>query len=398
MPTEHPIRRHAAQLSALCALIALIGCDSFEAAPVTFTQADIVTAGEVHTLTVDDRVFASLPASPPSADPARVALGRDLFWDPILSGNRDVACATCHLPEHGYTDGQFRAIGVGGSRRGNARTVGHTGRVSRNSQTVLNTAWNGIDAAGAFDPTAAPMFWDNRTLSLAAQALEPIRSREEMRGDGFTVAEMETEVVNRLNGISDYTLAFNATFGSSPITLDQVAQALAAFQRTLVANNAPFDRWMRGEPGAMTDRQLSGMQEFARAGCADCHSGPLFSDFQLRVLGAQEGQGLTTPDNGDGNFAFRTPSLRQLAFTAPYFHAGQFATLGQAINFYDERRDSANPNVPSSALDPDLLQVPEMEGGRGALLEDFLDALNDDSFDRSEPTSVPSGLSPGGFP
>ncbi|MEM9605072.1 MAG: cytochrome c peroxidase [Pseudomonadota bacterium] len=392
-----PLLGPAALVVASLATAVLVGCDDFDPAAVNFTQDDVVAVGDVRTLDVQGRTFTSLPENGPVVNPLEAALGRDLFWDPILSGNRDVACATCHLPEHGYTDGQFRSIGVGGSGRGANRVVGHTRRVPRNAQSVLNTAWQGIDVLGNVDPTTAPMFWDNRVTTLEAQALEPIRSREEMRGDNFTVAQMEAEVVNRLNGIAAYSTAFNTAFGSAPITLEQVGRALAAFQRTLVANNAPFDRWMRGEPNAMTPNQLSGMVEFAASGCADCHSGPLFSDHQLRVLGVREGQGLAQPDDGDGNFAFRTPSLRQLDFTGPFFHAGQFATLGQAVDFYDERRSSDNPNVPSSALDPELLQVPEMEDGRGAIIADFLRALNDPGFDRSEPATVPSGLSPGGF-
>lgn len=218
-----------------------------------------------------------------------------------------------------------------------------------------------------------------------------------MRGDNFSSLEIEAEVVTRLQGIAEYTTAFEAAFGGGAITIERVAQALAAFQRTLVANNSPFDRWMRGEAGALSNRELSGMAEFARSGCADCHSGPLFSDHQLRVLGVREGQGLTEPDSGGSDFAFRTPSLRQLDFTGPYFHAGQFASLGQAVDFYDERRSSENPNVPSTALDPEVLEVPGMEDGRGAILADFLRALNDPGFDQSEPEAVPSGLSPGGF-
>ncbi|MEM6987066.1 MAG: cytochrome-c peroxidase [Pseudomonadota bacterium] len=393
--TKRPVLPKVLALLATTTL--LTSCDDFNAAPVNFSQADIVAVGDVRTLEVQGRTFTSLPASPPAVDARQAALGRDLFWDPILSGNRDVACATCHLPEHGYTDGQPRAIGVGGSGRGSMRVVGHTDRVRRNTQTVLNAVWNGIDSLGAFDPNTAPMFWDNRTRTLEAQALEPIRSREEMRGGAFTESQIEAEVVARLNGIAAYTQAFNDAFGSTPITIDQVATALANFQRTLVANNTPFDRWMRGEPNAMTPNQLSGMVEFAASGCADCHSGPLFSDFQLRVLGTPEGAGLLQPDTGDGNFAFRTPTLRQLDATGPFFHAGQFATLEAAVNFYDESAVTDNPNVPSTSLDPLLQNVPEMEDGRGAILVDFLRALNDDSFDKTEPATVPSGLSPGGF-
>ncbi len=378
--------------------VTIAGCDGFTPAAVNFSQSDLVQVGEVSTLDIQGRIISSLPENPPEVDSAQAELGRLLFWDPVLSGDRDVACATCHLPENGYTDGQAQAIGVGGNGRGSDRVVGHTGVVPRNSQTVLNTAWNGIDVFGVFNAAAAPMFWDNRTLGLQAQAIEPIRSTQEMKGELFTEDSILPEIETRLNNIPAYRTLFLEAFGSADVVIDNVALALASFQTTLVANNSPFDQWMRGNDDAMTERQLSGMQEFVTAGCADCHSGPLFSDFQTHVLGVREGAQVTEPDSGDGNFAFRTPSLRQLAFTAPYFHAGQFVTIDSAINFYDERRRSENPNVSSSSLDDELLDVPEMDDGRGAIIGDFLQTLNDELFDRTIPSEVPSGLPPGGFP
>ena len=392
----------------VAASLALAACDDFSPAPVEFDQGDVVAVGDVHTLELRGRVLSSLPATPPEADPAKVALGRQLFWDPILSGDRDVACATCHLPDFGYTDGRRRSIGVGGVGRGPGRVAGSVPLVDRNAQSVLNTAWNGIDELGRHDVDAAPMFHDNRVAGHAAQAVEAIRSLREMRGENVAEAAIDAELAARLGRIPEYALAFGELYGGGadraaggavaavPITLDAVGDALGHFQRTLVANASPFDRWMRGEPDAMSAAEVSGMQEFVIAGCADCHSGALFSDFETRVLGIEEGAGVSAPDDGDGGFAFRTPTLRQLAFTAPYFHAGQRATLGAAVDFYDERRRSSNPAVPSSALDPELLEVPEMDDGRGAAIARFLDALNDEDFDRTVPVSVPSGLPVGG--
>ena len=385
-----------AVLFAASSIIA-VGCDGFTATSVEFTQADIEAVGAVQTLEIEGRVISSLPYDPVIVDDRQAELGRLLFWDPILSGDRDVACGTCHLPEFAYTDGQQRSIGAGGSGRGPARFTSQGIKVKRNAQTVLNTAWNGINEFGVFDPESAPMFWDNRSQSLAAQALEPVKSHEEMRGDNLTEQNVVQEIESRLNALSLYQLKFSQAFGHSAITITEVTRALAAFQSTLVANDSPFDRWMRGEESSMTDTQVSGMQEFVIAGCADCHSGPLFSDFETHILGVQEGAGLITADDGDGSFAFRTPTLRQLKFTAPYFHAGQFSTLSRALDFYDEPRRSANPNVASSSLDPELLEVPEMDGGRAAIIASFLDALNDESFDRRIPAVVPSGLPPGGF-
>ena len=241
------------------------------------------------------------------------------------------------------------------------------------------------------------MFWDNRTLSLEEQALEPLKSQQEMRGNAFAEDSILEEIEIRLNANTEYRQLFRDIYGVENVDRTRLAHALATFQRSLLANNAPFDRWMRGETHAMTARQLSGMQEFVIAGCADCHSGPLFSDFEVHVLGVAEAPGLTTPDEGDGQFAFRTPTLRQLEFTAPYFHGGQFATLDQVIDFYDAPRRSDNPLVADSDLDAELLEVPEMEDGRGSLILEFLQALNDPDIDRQVPETVPSGLPPGGF-
>jgi len=388
--------------TSLCFLFSaclLSSCDGdFSPAPVNFTQDDIVEVGDLHTLDLRGNVVSSLPQSRPPVPAKQAELGRLLFWDPVLSGDQDVACATCHLPEHAYTDSLPQAIGVGGSGRGIERVPGHTGVVKRNSQTLVNTAWNGINELGNFDPATAPMFWDNRAAGLAEQAIEPIESIQEMKGEQISEDDIQLEVVRRLNNISDYRALFQDAFGSDEITIEQVASALAGFQTTLIANNSRFDQWMRGDNNALTERELSGLQEFVIAGCADCHSGPMFSDFKPHVLGVREGRQVIGPDNGkDGTFAFRTPTLRQLEFTAPYFHAGQFSTLARAIEFYDAPRISENPNVDDSQLDRDLLDTPEMDDGRGALILDFLATLNDSSFDQTVPAEVPSGLSPGGF-
>lgn len=375
----------------------LAACSDFNAEPVNFDQDDIVQIGDIHTLELRGRVIASLPQTPPAVDQKQAELGRVLFWDPVLSGDRDVACATCHLPEHAYTDGQPQAIGVGGVGKGGERQPGHTGVVPRNTQTLLNTAWNGINELGVFDPATAPMFWDNRADGFEAQAIEPIESRAEMRGDVFSKEAIHQEIESRLANTAQYPVLFEDAFATSQITIDLVASALGTFQTTLTANNSRFDQWMRGNSESMSERELSGMQEFVIAGCADCHSGPMFSDFKPHILGVREGLQVLEADNGDGTFAFRTPTLRQLEFTAPYFHAGQFSTLNRAIEFYDEPRRSENPNVSSSDLDEELLEVPEMDDGRGTIIRDFLNTLNDHSFDRKVPAEVPSGLPPGGF-
>jgi cytochrome c peroxidase len=269
--------------------------------------------------------LAALPlASPAPADnpttPTRVLLGRLLFWDPILSGPRDVACATCHHPEFGYADGIDLSIGANGSGLGPARAfvAGQLPRlVKRNSQTVLNVAFNGLTQATEAMPTKAPMFWDLRARSLEAQALHPRKVLEEMRGDAVSEDQAVVTAVARLRAIPEYRRLFSRAFGGdSPVTETNLGRALAAFQRTLLAVNSPFDRYVRGEAAALTPEQLRGLERFQSAGCVNCHSGPMFSDFAAHVLGVPDNAKLPQPDTGvNKTYAFRTPSLRNLGAT-----------------------------------------------------------------------------------
>ena len=394
-----PVSLHVIKTAPVMVVLvaSLIGCGGGGSSGSNTGTNTAIAIGDISTIEINGVVLSSLPETTAQPADERVDLGRLLFWDPILSGDQDVACATCHLPEFGYADGRARSVGVGGVGTGPARVVGRTGVVPRNAPTVLNTAFNGISELGSFNPQLAPMFWDNRTQSLENQALEPIRSQQEMRGDNFTASEIDAVIVNRLQANSSYLAQFQAAFGTSVITTSLVAQALADFQRTLVANNSAFDRWVRGDTSAMTATQIQGMNEFVLVGCASCHSGPMFSDFETHILGVPEADGLITPDSGDGNFAFRTPTLRQLQFTAPYFHGGQNTSLLDAIEFYDRPSLSQNPNVPTSTLADEFLSTPTVNGERAERIELFLNALSDGAFDRSRPSSVPSGLPVGGL-
>jgi cytochrome c peroxidase len=339
------------------------------------------------------------PADNPTDSP-KVELGRMLFWDPILSGGKDVACATCHHPDFGYAEPLDLSVGVKGVGLGTTRKYPPAATipfVKRNSQSLLNTAFNGIDAAGHYTPATAPMFWDLRVTSLEAQALEPIKSFEEMRGDAYGETDALDQVVARLARVSEYRGLFkNAFGGGEPVTAVNLGKALAAFQRSLLANNSPFDRYMRGDLTAMTASQIGGLEQFDRAGCTNCHSGPMFSDFEPHVLGVPDNAKLAQSDAGvGGGYAFRTPSLRNLRYSAPYMHNGAFTSLNDVLRFYNGAgRRARNPNVRGDQLDPALRRV---NAGRGGFeIINFLDALNDDSFDKRIPSRVPSGLAPGG--
>ena len=355
--------------------------------------------------------------------PAKVELGRLLFWDPLLSGPQDVACATCHHPTNAYAEDRDLSLGVSGTGLGRFRRDGTL--VKRNSPTVLNVAFNSIDQSGRYDPTTAVAFWDNRIRSLESQALEPLKSLEEMRGDTYPEDEALARVVAKLQANAEYPSLFAEAFGSEPpVTAENLGRAIAAFMRSLLANNAPFDRYMRGDRSAMTREQVRGMQRFEEIGCIRCHNGPMFSDYKLHTMGVPDNPALlsgeTTPASDGGaqnppcpaggapeptaaylaacdSYAFRTASLRNLELTFPYGHNGMFRTLNAVVGFYESTiaGESRNPNVPFEELDPLLRQLQNVDEEDVDLIE-FLIALSDGSFDRTIPERLPSGLPPGG--
>jgi cytochrome c peroxidase len=359
-------------------------------------------------------LHADAPADNTST-PQKVALGRLLFWDPILSGAQDVACATCHHPDHGYSDSRDLPVGTGGKGLGAARTfqAGPTQLAKRNSPTIVNIGFSGIGTAPEYDPTTAPMFWDMRVRGLEAQALEPIETLEEMRGGGLAADQAVAAAVARVAQVSEYRDVFQRVFGGSqPVTAINLARAIAAFERSLVAPDTPFDRYMRGDHGAMTPAQVRGMVAFDNHGCTNCHKGPMLSDYTVHVLSVPDNDKLPGPDTGANNtYAFRTPSLRNLAYTGPYMHSGIFTSLETVLSHYQHvggggqgmhqiRRNTTINGfrilgfpVGPDDLDPLLKQV-DVRSQRDEIIE-FLQALNGD-FDRAVPSRVPSGLRPGG--
>jgi cytochrome c peroxidase len=366
----------------------------------------------------------------PRANTATEHLGRLLFWDPILSGNRDTACATCHHPDLAYADGRDLSRGTGSSGLGPTRVELSKGQipvVKRNSPTILNVAFNGIDdddsdgrrgrrrfdgSLQSVDQVRAPMFWDSRVRSLETQALEPIKALEELRGHAYPEAEAVDTVVARLRKVPEYVALFEEAFGAgTAVEGPRIGDAIAAFERSLVAMNSPFDRFRAGDFNALTAQQRRGLDTFEEAGCDRCHEGVMFSDFNHHAEGVREHPLLAQPDIGAGRFRFRTPSLRNVALTAPYMHNGTLATLQDVLNFYNNGR-SENPNV-SDARDRDgdrrrgdnglarvsgqFRRVDSMSDGEMADIIAFLSALTDTDFDRTIPARVPSGLPPGGL-
>lgn len=317
--------------------------------------------------------------------PEKVALGRMLFWDPVLSGNNDVACVTCHHPNDDYAERLDLSIGVGGHGLSANRSGGTL--VQRNAPTILNTAFNGIDVDGFYNPSNTVMFWDNRSRSLEEQSLKPIKSMEEMRGNVYTADEAIAVVSSRLSAIPEYVTMFNAAFGEGTvIDGDKIGKAIAAFERTLIANNSRFDQYVRGDETALNAQELRGMNAFISANCVACHNGPMFSDYELHDLGVPNNAKLGFIDEGVGG-KFRTPSLRNLTETGPYMHNGVFNSLTDAVNFYDR--------IEKNDEDAQLLDFDDNPDTVAAIVA-FLKALNDSEFDKTIPENVPSGLPVGG--
>ena len=245
-----------------------------------------------------------VPADNPTT-PARVALGKMLFFDPRLSGENRLSCASCHRPDKAFTDGLVASPGAGGKR------------LTRNTPSCLNVGYYGN------------LFWDGRATSLEQQALAPLRSTAEMNQP---LAELEIE----LNRIPGYVAAFQQAFNRPP-DRQGVARALAAFQRTLVTGPSPFVRFLGGDKTAISADAQAGFELFrGEAGCIRCHHGPLLSDGKFYRLGASfrdAGRAQVSGHRKD-RFRFRTPSLHQIAETGPYMHDGSMKTLEDVVTFY----------------------------------------------------------------
>lgn len=252
-----------------------------------------------------------MPAGNESTPP-RVALGKALFFDPRLSGNGATSCASCHNPSLGWSDGLKTGVGFKG-------TV-----LSRATPTIVNTAYN------------SQFMWDGRHRSLEEQALGPMRAADEMNTD-FPAT------LKRLRALEGYVQMFEAAYPGEGITEDTLAKALAAFERTIVSRDSPFDRWLAGDAAALTPAQWRGFQVFLdpdKGNCAACHNAPNFTDNGFHNIGLRSGD---KPDPGRFNVrkvasmrgAFKTPTLRDIELTAPYFRDGSAATLRDVVDHYD---------------------------------------------------------------
>ncbi len=294
-----------------------------------------------------EKPMAPLPKTAPapkdnSTTPEKVALGKMLFFDPRLSGDNKMSCATCHRPDKAFGDGLSQAKGAGGKT------------LKRNTPSLLNVGFY------------STLHWDGRVASLEEQALLPIQAADEMNQD---LAQLE----KKLNAVPGYAKQFQAVFGTK-VTRDGIAKALAAFQRTLVTGPSPYDRYLGGEKNALSADAKRGMEIFfGSAGCAECHRGPMLTDEKFYRLGLSrdKGRGLVT-GKAEDNYKVRTPSLRNVASTKPYMHDGSKKSLYDVLFYY--LRGVPGSGRDGLPLDIDSLQsVPLSEISE---LTAFLEALS----------------------
>ena len=305
-----------------CALLAALFCGGLR---VPTAHAESATPPTLPLAALKDIFRRPAGAPPHPADnvptPAKIALGQRLFFDKYLSANSAIACATCHDPKHGFSDGRRRARGITGIER------------PRNTPTLWNLAW------------AKSFYWDGRAPSLEAQARTPIEHPQEM---GLAI----DSAVARIGLDAAYRTAFAAAFPEAPLpTPETLLKAIAAYERTLVSPLTRFDRWIDGDDTALDAREVAGFRLFTgRARCLACHGGWRFTDERFHDIG------LASRDPGRGGLAgitaamhtFKTPTLRGLRQTAPYMHDGSKPSLAAVLAHYSGaliRRPSLAPEL-----------------------------------------------------
>ena len=281
--------------------------------------------------------------------PAKVELGRQLFYDPVLSTSEAMSCATCHHPDMGFSNGQ-------------TVSTPRPGAPPRNVPALWNVGFNRF------------IQWDGSEQLLESQAWLPLTLPNEMASD-------PAEVKARLRAIPAYVKLFDAAFGGNDVetvTFDNVTRALAVFQRTLISQNSAYDRYVAGDSAALTAQQQRGMELFLseRTHCAECHQPPLFALENFRVTGIpSDDLGRAAVSEKGIKGAFKVPTLRNVALSAPYMHNGSLATLDEVVQFYADGAGRANG---FERVDP-LLKGFDLTAEEKADLVAFLNALTDES-------------------
>jgi cytochrome c peroxidase len=313
-----------------------------------------------------EELLPTLPAGlPPLKIPAenelsaaKVALGKQLYFDKRLSRDDTISCASCHDPAKGWSNGARFATGVRGQMGG------------RSAPTIVNAAY------------ARLQFWDGRALLLEGQALGPIQNPIEM---DMTLPE----VVSKLNAIEGYRTQFQDVFGTD-VTSEGIAQSIASFERTVLSGDAPFDRFKAGDTSALSEGAQRGLDVFFnKAHCSACHPAPNFTDTAFHNIGV--GMDDEQPDPGrvaisklEGDTgAFKVPTLREIARTAPYMHDGRFATLAEVIDYYDKGC------TPNDYLDEEIFALRLTPEQKADLVTFLTEGLSSESYPHVEPPALP---------
>ncbi len=280
-------------------------------------------------------------------NPERIELGKMLFFDPRLSRDGNMSCATCHNPLFGWSDGLAKGRGFKSQELGRA------------SPSIINAAHNSMQ------------MWDGRAPSLEAQATGPIRSSSEMNMD-------VGKILKWLNSEPTYARKFEKAYPGEKIDADSLSKAIASFERTVISNDSPFDHWVRGDRKAMSKKQISGFKIFSdpkKGNCVVCHAAPNFTDDGFHNIGLAS-YADEKPDVGRYaqkpirlmKGAFKTPTLRDVTLTGPYFHDGSAANLEAVIDHYARGGDV------KTNLSPDLKKLSLRKSEKSDLLE-FIQAL-----------------------
>jgi cytochrome c peroxidase len=298
--TAFLIRKAAAMTIAVVALVGAGGS--------LFAEAELGVQANLPTLRKQYHRPTQVPY--PKDDPfsdTKAKLGRVLFFDPLLSGSKLHSCASCHNPGLSWGDGEPQAVGEK--------------QLPLRAPTLLNVAWT------------PKLGWDGHFRDLESVAIGPLSSPDNMN---LPVADL----IARLSVIPDYVASFNVAYGKGDITQRRIEQALATFERSIVSNEAPFDRWIGGDPTAISESAKRGFVLFnTKANCAACHSGWAFTDSSFHDVGVAKGddtgRGKLFPTSVKLKYAFKTPTLRDVARRGPYMHDGSVATLDDVIALYD---------------------------------------------------------------
>lgn len=318
----------------------------------------------------------NLPTLEKAYTAEQIDLGRYLFFDPLLSKEQDLSCASCHQLDKSLSDGRKRSISA-------ADEQGKRGELTRGTPTLWNIAFH------------SQFMWDGRAHSLEEQASLPL----------FSDVEMANTPENLVTTISQNVLYidwFNQAFNEKP-TVENISKALAAFQTTLISLNSRYDRYVHGDTKALNEQEIRGYNAFRGfvARCSQCHVPPLFTDGELAVIGSPQAKGLA-PDEGamawtknpEQLSAFRVPTLRNIQKSAPYFHAGQFDDLSQVVEFYNNTRGHMAPKGQKLSIH---WHVHMTKGSKLSRQDEqdivaFLSSLTDETMLPIQPLSVPSGI------